>query len=51
VSLRQQELQQQQQQQRQRQRYDAAKFPMGLSSLGLMDISGVFLRGPPPPTA
>ena len=30
--------------------YDAAKFPVGLSSLGLVNISGFFLRGPPPPT-
>ena len=30
--------------------YDAAKFAMGLSSLGLVNISGFFLRGPPPPT-
>ena len=28
--------------------YDAAKFPVGLSSLGLLNISGGFLRGPPP---
>ena len=30
--------------------YGAAKFPVGLSSLGVVNISGFFLRGPPPPT-
>ena len=28
--------------------YDAAKFAVGLSSLGVVNISGFFLRGPPP---
>ena len=30
--------------------YGAAKFAVGLSSLGVVNISGFFLRGPPPPT-